>query len=163
MIVKYRWPTRTFHGSCRFQSFLVEINPSSSFVSLLFSFLLSFPFFFFSTSISTDLHDSGGKVRWNPRTNSILRSEIDLPVDTTLHYLSSAIGIFTATLYHLPCTVRDTICIEARVGLMESPGSRERNHTWMGFDIISISYRGLSFVRWNSKSCPIFPRKILEE
>lgn len=41
----------------------------------------------------------------------------------------SAIGIFTASLYHLPCTVRPTICIVLRVGLMESPGSRERTHT----------------------------------
>lgn len=70
---------------------------------------------------------------------------------TTLHYLSSAIGIFTATLYHLPCTVRATICIGVRVGLMESPRSRERNYTWMGFDIVSIPRCGLPFVLWNSR------------
>lgn len=143
--MKDRWLTHTFHSNCRFQSF--STNRDKSFVLfrplLLFSSSL-FPLLFFLTSISTDLHGSE-VVRWNPRYEFNSPEWYRFAADTTLHYLSSAIGIFTATLYHLPCTVRDTICIEARVGLMENLGSRERNHTWMGFDIVSISWTTVDY------------------
>lgn len=94
--------------------------------------------------------------------NSILRGWIDPPPDIVLPLSPAGDKEFLRPLCIIFArAVRTTICIGARVGLMESPGSRERTDTWMGSDIDAALYVRRTFVTFERKLAARSPKRLL--